>query len=182
MILTQQSVVLGCTSSQRMHLTGKLADAWRLYIYISIATHLNASSDRYALAGLCCTVRNTVIQASYSQCWCASCLLLYVHVHYVLQVDMHQANWQQRASTYFAENVDMQLWNDVMCSNSIIDVSLHACRNMIANLGQKACNFSVSEDSASFAMLVDAMYAPELEVPLTVDCIDELSGKNDAHK
>ncbi len=110
MVLTQQSVVLGCASSHTTNAPHRQAGRWRLRI--SIATHLNASSDRYALIGLCCTVSYAVNHASYSQCRVrilpgACCMNIYVHYH---KLRCHaSANWQQRASTYFAENVDMQL-------------------------------------------------------------------------
>lgn len=50
-------------------------------------------------------------------------------------------------------------------------------RNMFEDL-EKDCNsVAVSENGASFAMLVDAMYAPDRKGPLTGDCIYDLSGK-----
>ncbi len=45
---------------------------------------------------------------------------------------------------------------------------------MFADLGHDISAYTVSEDGASFAKLVDAIYAPE--APLTTDCIDDLSG------
>lgn len=48
-------------------------------------------------------------------------------------------------------------------------------RSMIADLGHDVSACTVSEDGISFALLIDAMYAPE--PPLTTDCIDVLSGK-----
>lgn len=48
---------------------------------------------------------------------------------------------------------------------------------MFADLEQDCSSVTVSENGASFAMLVDAMYAPDRKGPLTEDCIDELSGK-----
>ena len=48
---------------------------------------------------------------------------------------------------------------------------------MFADLEKDCISVTVSENGASFAMLVDAMYAPDRKGPLTEDCIDELSGK-----
>ena len=49
-------------------------------------------------------------------------------------------------------------------------------RNMIADLGPDVTTYKVSESAASFAKLVDAMYAPQATV--TAGSIDELSGKS----